>query len=96
MVVAEAFAAGLPIIASRLGALAELVEDGTTGLHFSANDPLDLAAKVQWATANPERMREMGVNARATYERRYTPEINFERLMAIYGEALALKTAKHN
>lgn len=90
MVVAEAFSAGLPIIASRIGALAELVDDGLTGLHFRANDPLDLAAKVQWAIANPERMREMGVHARQMYERHYTPEINYERLMEIYDETLAI------
>lgn len=90
MVIAEAFSAGLPIIASRLGALAELVDDGVTGLHFSANDPVDLAAKVQWAAANPERMREMGARARAMYLRRYTPEANYKRLLEIYGEATAL------
>lgn len=93
MVLAEAFSAGLPIIASRLGALAELVEDGVTGLHFKANDPLDLAAKVRWAHSHPERMQEMGARARAMYLRRYTPQANYERLMEIYGEASALTAA---
>jgi glycosyltransferase involved in cell wall biosynthesis len=93
MVVAEAFSAGVPIIASRLGALAELVDDGVTGLHFSANDPVDLAAKVLWAVANPEKMQEMGGRARAMYLRRYTPEANYERLIEIYREASALVPA---
>ncbi|WP_428425501.1 glycosyltransferase family 4 protein [Methylibium sp.] len=89
MVVAESFAAGLPIIASRLGALAELVEDGRTGLHFNAGDQADLAAKVRWARDNPLRMAEMGQRARETYLQRYTPEANYERLVEVYHDAVA-------
>jgi glycosyltransferase involved in cell wall biosynthesis len=87
MVVAEAFAAGLPIIASRLGALEELVKDGVTGLHFQPGDPRDLAAKVRWASENKDRMREMGRNARKIYEEKYTPDRNYFQLMEIYEEA---------
>jgi glycosyltransferase involved in cell wall biosynthesis len=87
MVVAEAFAAGLPIIASRLGALAELVEDGVTGLHFEAGNPKSLAEKVRWAAANPDAVRQMGRNARTVYEGNYTPEHNHASLMRIYREA---------
>jgi glycosyltransferase involved in cell wall biosynthesis len=87
MVIAEAFAAGLPIIASRLGAMAELVEDGVTGLHFNAGDAADLSAKVRWAAANPAAMHQMSLNAREKYLRHYTPQANYERLMEIYDEA---------
>ena len=87
MVIAEAFAAGLPIIASRLGAMAELVEDGVTGLHFQAGDAADLAQKVRWAVDNPEAMRQMSARARDTYLRHYTPHANYRRLMEIYDEA---------
>lgn len=89
MVVAETFSAGTPIIASRIGALAELIEDGVTGLHFNASDPVDLAAKVRWAHEHPEQMAAMGRNARQRYERSYTPEANYSRLIAIYEEARA-------
>ena len=87
MVIAEAFSAGLPIIASRLGAMAELVQDGVTGLHFNVGDAADLAAKVQWAADQPAAMRQMSINARETYVRHYTPQANYERLMEIYNEA---------
>jgi glycosyltransferase involved in cell wall biosynthesis len=87
MVIAEAFAAGLPIIASRLGAMAELVHDGVTGLHFNPGDAADLAHKVRWALAHPEAMREMSAHARETYERHYPPQTNYRRLMEIYDEA---------
>jgi glycosyltransferase involved in cell wall biosynthesis len=87
MVIAEAFAAGLPIIASRLGAMAELVRDGETGLHFNPGDAADLAAKVRWALAHPQAMCEMSKRARQTYLRLYTPQANYRRLMEIYDDA---------
>lgn len=88
---AEAFAAGLPVIASRLGAMATSIEDGRTGLLFEPGNAADLAAKLHWAQANPEAMAEMGCAARAEYEARYTPEKNYEMLMDIYAEAIAAK-----
>ena len=91
VVIAEAYANGLPVIASRLGAMAELVEDGITGLHFTAGDPNDLAEKAQWAEAHPEQIRAMGHRARQVYETNYTPEVNYRQLIAIY-EAAAQTT----
>lgn len=87
MALAEAFANGLPVIASRLGALASLVEDGETGLLFAPGDAGDLAAKVALASANPDRMAAMGANARARYRRDFTQEGNHTRLMEIYAAA---------
>ncbi len=84
----EAFACGLPVIASRIGALAELVDDGVTGLLFSPGDAADLAAKLQWAEAHPTRMAEFGANARATYEATLTGEANYRILCAIYADAI--------
>ncbi len=88
VVIVEAFATALPIIASRLGAMSELIDDGVTGLHFRPGDPADLAAKVRWAAEHPSDMRRMGDNARRVYEDRYTPESNYRQLMAIYDEAV--------
>jgi glycosyltransferase involved in cell wall biosynthesis len=84
MVIAEAYANSLPVIASRLGAMAELIEDCVTGLHFTAGDANDLAQKVEWAAAHPQEMRAMGRRARQVYETKYTPEVNYRRLIAIY------------
>ncbi len=67
--------------------MAEIVEDGITGLHFTARHAEDLAAKVRWAAEHPDEMRVMGANARRVYEDPYTPEINYRQLMAIYDEA---------
>ena len=85
----EAFASGLPVIASRLGAMAELIDDGETGLLFEPGNPADLAAKLRWALQHPDEMRAMGANARRVYEAKYTPEINYRQLLAIYQEAIS-------
>ena len=87
--IVEAFSSGLPVIASRIGALAEIVTEGRTGLLFEAGNPADLAAKMAWALAHPGEMAEMGRQARVQYEREFTPEVNYGRLMEIYRGALA-------
>ncbi len=89
LAIVEAFACGLPVVASRLGAMAELIEDGRTGLLFNAGSAEDLATTLEWAEANPERMQEMGRNARGVYEAKYTPTGNYVQLRAIYHAAIA-------
>ena len=85
----EAFGCGLPVIASRIGALAELVENGVTGLLFAPGDAADLAEKLRWANANPEQLAAMGRNARKHYEANYTAARNYQLLMDIYDDVLA-------
>jgi glycosyltransferase involved in cell wall biosynthesis len=87
-VAVEAFSCGVPAIASRLGALEEIVADGRTGLHFTPGSAGDLAAKVEWACAHPVEMAAMGRAARAEYEAKYTPERNYATLMGIYERTL--------
>lgn len=88
LVVIEAFAAGLPVIVSDHGGLADLVEDGRTGLRVRPGDSRDLADKVRWARDNPQAMRRMGENARQAYLDHYTPQANLPLLEAVYQEAL--------
>ncbi len=89
MTIAEAFACGVPVIASRLGSMAEIVADGKTGLHFTAGDEADLAAKVEWAWTHAEEMEEMGRAARREFEKRYTGPANYKKLMEIYELAMS-------
>ena len=90
----EAFASGLPVIASRIGALAELVQDGVTGLLFEPGNARDLAAKMRWAQQHPDQIATMGRQARKHYEAEFTAERNYQQLMAIYTEAMAEVKAK--
>ena len=85
----EAFACGLPVIASRIGALAELVKHGETGLLFEPGDPQGLAGALAWARSHPDEMRSMGMQARAHYERHLGAEQNYAMLMDIYARARA-------
>lgn len=89
LVLMEAFACGLPVIASRLGSMPELIEDGHTGLLFNPGSADDLAAKMAWAESHPEEMQRMGANARAEYVAKYTPDTNYEQLMTIYMAAVS-------
>lgn len=47
--IVEAFAAGTPVIASRLGGMLEMIAEGKTGLLFHPGDADDLAHKIRWA-----------------------------------------------
>lgn len=85
----EAWACGLPVIASRLGAMAELIEEGVTGLLFEAGNPAALAQTLEWADQHPEELAAMGRRAREHYAVHYTAERNLQQLTAIYYEAIA-------
>jgi glycosyltransferase involved in cell wall biosynthesis len=86
--IAEAFACRAPVIASRMGAMKEIVSEGHTGLFFAPGDPDDLAQKVEWAWTHPDEMRAMGIEARQEYEAKYTAEKNYPMLMEIYRRAM--------
>jgi glycosyltransferase involved in cell wall biosynthesis len=88
MVLVESFSQGLPIIASRLGGMAEIIEDGVTGRHFEAGNTEDLVEKVRWMNSHPEECKRMGLNARKVYEEKYTPEKNYDILTDIYQQVI--------
>jgi glycosyltransferase involved in cell wall biosynthesis len=79
----EAFAQGLPVIASRLATLAELIEPGRNGLLFEPGSARDLARRLAWAEAFPEKMRQMGECAQADFQARFVADWDWQRL---YGE----------
>jgi glycosyltransferase involved in cell wall biosynthesis len=87
LVLAEAYACGLPVIASRLGALAEFVVQDQTGLLVEPGSVGALGEAVRWAIDHPERMLEMGREARSCYEAHFTGEQNYRALSHIYAGA---------
>jgi glycosyltransferase involved in cell wall biosynthesis len=88
-IIVEAFAKGTPVIAARLGSMAEVVDDGRTGLHFQPGDAASLAAAVAQLTADPAKLAAMRRAARREYEEKYTAQINYEHLMHLYRQAAA-------
>ena len=83
----EAFAKGTPVIAANIGAIAEIVEPGKTGLHFEPGVPEDLASKVKWVLGNPETIAQMREEARLEFEAKYTLKKNYQKLIKIYTKA---------
>ena len=89
MVVAEAFAHGLPVIASDIGALSELVMDGKNGLLVPAGDANALGATVKSAFETAGLLETLAQGARLDYETRHNPAMNLKILEGIYRDALA-------
>lgn len=84
----ECFAAGVPVVASRIGVMQEIVRDGDTGFHFNPGDPQDLTKKTSFLWQNPELSARLGYQARLEYERKYTSKINYDLLMDIYRQVI--------
>jgi glycosyltransferase involved in cell wall biosynthesis len=82
--IAEAFACGVPVIASYLGSLVEIVQNSSTGLHFSPGSSQALAETVVWAWAHPEILHNMGRAARADYEAKYSAENNYAHFVSLW------------
>jgi glycosyltransferase involved in cell wall biosynthesis len=85
----EAFACGVPVVASKIGAMQEIVEHNRTGLHFEPGNPQALAENALYAWRRRDEMQRMGGQARAEFESKYTAELNYSRLMEIYASVLS-------
>lgn len=88
MVILEAFACGTPVVVSRLGALAEIVENGVNGLHVSAGDSDELGRCITKLINDRVLARQLGRAARKTFVERYSPWINLTALRDIYAKAI--------
>jgi len=88
MVVLEAYSLGLPIIASNIGSLSEIIINRSTGLHFNTNDEIDLIKKVKYLINNPRLNLKYSDNARKYYLKYFTPQKNYDLLIEIYNKAI--------
>ncbi|MFB2119500.1 glycosyltransferase family 4 protein [Parapedobacter sp. 2B3] len=85
MTLIEAFAAGTPVIASDLGAMQSLVNEGITGWRFAPNDAAALRRRVaEWLRTDDEYKAQIGRQAREEYQRHYTAEQNKKQLLTCY------------
>lgn len=88
LVVVEAMAAGLPVVASRVGGVCDIVEEGKTGFTFDVGDVTALVEGVRQTAADRERMHEMGRAARAFAETQSWPAM-MEEVIAHYTRIIA-------
>jgi glycosyltransferase involved in cell wall biosynthesis len=88
MVVLEAMAASVPIVAARVGGVPELITDGRNGVLFDPNDPKDMAAAVEGLLRSPDQAAALAQNGRSSATEKYHP-INIARKhLEIYQEVL--------
>jgi glycosyltransferase involved in cell wall biosynthesis len=80
----ESFSKGTPVVAARIGAIAEVVDDQRTGLLFEPGNPKDLLLKLQWVLDHPDQWTAMRANARSEYLRKYTADSNLHVLEGLY------------
>ncbi|GAA4556718.1 glycosyltransferase family 4 protein [Pseudonocardia xishanensis] len=94
LVVVEAMATGVPVVASRLGALAELVVEGRTGLLHEPGDPASLADALRTVVTDRDLNRSLGSGGRRRYEEAFTPAVGLEALVSGYREVIAASSPR--
>ncbi|MDQ6616497.1 MAG: glycosyltransferase [Actinomycetota bacterium] len=93
LIAVEAMSVGVPPVAPGRGSFPELITDGDDGVLFEPGNAAALAEVFRDIESDPERYEGLGRTARATYERRFTPEANVEQLLRIYQFAVAGRSA---
>ncbi len=88
LVALESMACGTPVIATRCGGLAEVVEDGVTGFLVPPNDPAAIREKIRFFLDRPEIAREMGKAARERMRSEFTWDLVATRCLHAYREVL--------
>lgn len=90
MTVVEAYSRATPVIASKIGSLAEVIEDGVTGFHFPAGDDKALASVVNQRYADRDKFEVLRRSARHCFLKRYAPEPNLKALLKIYQDTFGV------
>ncbi len=86
-VIAEAMAAGKPVVATRVGGIPELVEDGRTGFLVPPSDPPQIASRILTLLGDPELRLRMGQAGRQRVRRLFDLERNVAEHLKLYGVA---------
>ncbi len=85
LTIIEAFAAGTPVVASNLGAMAAVIQPGHNGLRFEAGNSGDLRDQLQyWFSLSEEAVEDYRRNVLECWRSKYSPEKNKELLLSIY------------
>lgn len=94
MTILEAFSAGLPVVGTAHGGIAELVQEGETGSLAPVDDPRALATALHTVIANPVLAAQMGRRARRLVESDYSPQGHLAGLEQIYTRARSTVVAR--
>jgi glycosyltransferase involved in cell wall biosynthesis len=88
MVVLEAMAAGVPVIAARVGGVPDLIEDGGTGWFCDPHDAASMSSQVEKVLADPDAAARMARQAKTRSRERFHPQVIARRHIEIYREVL--------
>jgi glycosyltransferase involved in cell wall biosynthesis len=91
--VVESFAQGTPVLATDMGGVRELVEEGITGFRFPPGDSEALVAGAL-RFSNGEDYEVMRAHCREVFLSRFTADINYTLLTGIYNQAIAMRGAR--
>jgi glycosyltransferase involved in cell wall biosynthesis len=94
LVLAEAMAAGKPVVATTVGASGEVVADGETGLLVPSEDAHALAEALLSLASDPERCREMGRAGRRRVDEHFTIEAAIRTHADLYSELVASEASR--
>jgi glycosyltransferase involved in cell wall biosynthesis len=88
MVIIEAMAAGMPVIATPVGAVPDMIEDGVNGFLVPTGDHNMLAERILHLSRHPDKRAEMGRNNLRKFNQEYSVEVNINRIIEIYESLL--------
>jgi len=88
LVALEAMACGTPVIASDIGGLPEVVQDGVTGRLFPAGDVMTLRQHIVDLVEDPARAHELGQAGRDRVETEHNPALHYDRIMNAYRDIM--------
>jgi glycosyltransferase involved in cell wall biosynthesis len=94
MVVLEAMAAGVPVLASNVGGVPDLIEHEKTGLFCDPQRPESFREGVARLLGEPELGRQLVANAKTEAQRRFHPQVVARRHLEIYREVIQERSAK--
>lgn len=93
MVVLEAMATGVPVVAAKIGGVPDLIEDGVTGLFCDPQDSMSLRGAVARLLENPDLRRQLAGQAKEQARLRFHPEVIARRHMEVYRQLLAERSS---
>ena len=93
LVAVEAMSLGVPVVASRIGGLPYVVEDGVSGSLFEPGNAADLARKVRQLWEDPQSCERFGAAGRQKVMREFTEDRYFLNLISVY--TIAIQQSKY-
>jgi len=93
MVVLEAWSVGVPVLASRIGGLEEMLSEDRLGFGFAPGDPQSLVAAVRYLMQNPAAAKDRVERAREVVQQRHSREYSLHLMESVYRDVMARRAA---